>query len=566
MHRTSLATTELERATALATVGNSPLLVPLLESLDATADTLAAAQDAVCRGIAKLCAQTPDSICRFQTAVDDVVAGIYRRRDDIITEFAEVSAERTKALQAQADELEVSVGQLRACATQGRASLARTIPLDAGHVEDIAKQMLVLGQVDLRLRVPSRLDIRGPNGRMADAVLDLGCIRRYELAAGSVQAAFWRGQWNVIRVTCLEPEGVAADWVTVADVDMTVRAFGLTGAAQRGGAVAGRKTSAAVVAPGVIELVYVLDSQEAGQVLEVDVSVCGYSASDGPLPVFSSNTCQARGEFVQTFAVTDEDDNASMTITRDGVFFIVANGHTDVLSVYRTRDGAFIRSFGGRGGAPGLFHAVSSLCMTPHDTILVADWTRVQEVTLEGTHVKYIGLEHITFPPLSVAIHGDEIVVGRFGAPNGDFGCVLFFSHASGALIRRFGVYGTSPGQFHDINAVAFTPDGSHVLVGEALTRLSLCTLEGVIVRQIGSSGIRCGATYVTFSCTGDMIVASRGGGKMYVFSSVDGSLLREWGEPGNTDGKFCRPIAVAVHGDRLYVLDHESARVQVFS
>ena len=75
---------------------------------------------------------------------------------------------------------------------------------------------------------------------------------------------------------------------------------------------------------------------------------------------------------------------------------------------------------------------------------------------------------------------------------------------------------------------------------------------------------VRC-PTSVTFSCTGDMIVASRGEDKMYVLSSVDGSLLREWGQYGNTDGKFRCPSAVTVHGDRLYVLDHQSARVQVF-
>jgi len=67
-------------------------------------DTLATAQHAVPSGIA------PDSISHFMAAVG---------------EFSVVCAERTKVLQAQTDELEVSAGQLSACVAQGRAAAAQ---------------------------------------------------------------------------------------------------------------------------------------------------------------------------------------------------------------------------------------------------------------------------------------------------------------------------------------------------------------------------------------------------------------------------------------------------------
>ncbi len=88
-------------------------------------------------------------------------------------------------------------------------------------------------------------------------------------------------------------------------------------------------------------------------------------------------------------------------------------------SVYSLPGGELVRAFGGRGIGPLQFHFVFRLCFAPNGNILVVDYDnrRLQEVTLEGIFVRFIGgLKKFGIgKPYCVAVHGDVIAVGCCG-------------------------------------------------------------------------------------------------------------------------------------------------------
>jgi len=254
-------------------------LLPLLETLAATQDTLVAAQGAVQSGIAELCASAPDTINRFRATVEEVIAGVYAHRDCTILEFVTVCAERTKVLQAQADELEVSMGQLSTCIAQGHAAIAQTIPLSVHQALEVARSMVVLDQTDFRLRVPAQLDILVFPEPLLKAVAKLSKLCLYQVDAcktvvsGDGLTSFGIRVPNVFSVTCRDSDGSPAFWVTGTDVVLRVLSVG--------GGLAGHMESLVVTDSGVIDLGYVVDD-EGVDAVELRLRVCGVEVAGGP--------------------------------------------------------------------------------------------------------------------------------------------------------------------------------------------------------------------------------------------------------------------------------------------
>ena len=62
------------------------------------------------------------------------------------------------------------------------------------------------------------------------------------------------------------------------------------------------------------------------------------------------------------------------------------------------------------------------------------------------------------------------------------------------------------------------------------------------------------------------LFASSKQGHRLGVYDGDDGRFLRWFGEPGEGEGAFNRPNGIAVHGDRLYVVERDNHRVQVFA
>ncbi len=88
---------------------------------------------------------------------------------------------------------------------------------------------------------------------------------------------------------------------------------------------------------------------------------------------------------------------------------------------------------------------------------------------------------------------------------------------------------------------------------------------DGSFVKHIGSSVVADGFLDVQFAPNGELLVADWGNNRVCVFSADGDALLRTWGSRGSADGQFVYPTALALVGSKLFVLDCNYPRVQVF-
>ncbi len=256
-----------------------------------------------------------------------------------------------------------------------------------------------------------------------------------------------------------------------------------------------------------------------------------------------------------------------LVVTPDGRYMAVScDGHN--LRVYRLEDDSaatLLHTVGTTAGAgPNQFYYPRKMCLTPAGNLLVCDSrnNHVQELTglgeAEPQHVRFIRAACAR----SIALHGGTLAVGTFSAT------IELLSYASGALIRSIGSKGSGPGEIGDAcEGLCFTPDGQFIVAAEYKNkRLSMFRVsDGGFVKHIGAGVVADGYKDVQYAPNGELLVADFGKHRMCVFSADGDRLLHTWGTQGTADGQLNAPIALALVDSKLFVLDHESARVQVF-
>ena len=276
------------------------------------------------------------------------------------------------------------------------------------------------------------------------------------------------------------------------------------------------------------------------------------------------------GTFVRSIPLSPAGPGPlGFAISPDGAH-MVTSYFDYTLSVHSLPGGEHIRTFVIEDAGEGQFDYIPRLCFGATGNILVADPEneRVQEVTLTGDHVRFIGIGVINDYIWSIAANAELIVVGKWdGTSNGR---IMMFDAASGALARAFCDYGKAPGQLMMFcEGIRFTPDSRHIVVAESdgvgIGRLSMFTLAGEFVRCIGEGELE-GAGDVEFAANGDVIVCDRGAHRVCVYCADSNTMLRQWGDEDDAaDGDYLCPTALAMCGGQLYVLDEATKRVQVF-
>ena len=265
---------------------------------------------------------------------------------------------------------------------------------------------------------------------------------------------------------------------------------------------------------------------------------------------------------------TSADCGRGLAIAPDSAH-MVASHDNHKLSVYSLPDGKHVRTFGSYGAGKRQFNLPVKLCFSAAGNILVAecDNKRVQEVTLAGDHVRFVGVGVIDDKIWGIAANAELIVVGKYGCTSNNR--IMLFDGMSGVLMRAFGDYGDASRQILGYcTGVRFTPDSRRIIVaetgGHGKGRLSMFTLAGEFVRCIGEGELKA-ANDVEFSDNGDIVVCDSRSHRFSVYSADGSTLLRQWGGKDDADGQFNVPSALAMCGGHLYVLDNISKRVQVF-
>ena len=273
------------------------------------------------------------------------------------------------------------------------------------------------------------------------------------------------------------------------------------------------------------------------------------------------------GRHIRTLAIAGDGNKYGMVVTPDGCYMAVSFINEHKLRVYRIEaNGALtlLHTFGGYGAGPKQFLYATNMCLAPNGTLLVCDFgnNRLQELTglgeAEPAHVRDINIARAA----TIAVHGDMVAFGTFDAP------VVLLSYASGAIIRTFGSHGTGRGNIGaQPGGLRFTLDGVYILVAEGTNkRLSKFRVsDGAFVDFYCEGQVSNGFKDVEIAPSGEVIVADESAHRVCVFSSDGRTLLRTWGTEGTADGQFSHPTALALAGSKLFVLDRDSVRVQLF-
>ena len=274
------------------------------------------------------------------------------------------------------------------------------------------------------------------------------------------------------------------------------------------------------------------------------------------------------GKFVRNILLQASSVSCGLAISPDSAHMVVSHGDR-TLSVYALPSGEHIRTFGGNGSGKGQFDHPAKLCFSVTGNILVAErWnSRVQEVTLAGDHVRFIGDYVIDGSIFSIAANAELVVVGKYDSTSNDR--IMMFDAVTGEHVRSFGKHGDVLGQLSsDCCGIRFTPDGRHIIVAansgtRTQGRVSVFTLAGEFVRCIGMGPLKA-AFDVDFADNGDIIVCGRYW--CHLFSADLRTQLRRWGGEFESDtGQLRELAALAMCGDLLYVLDN-SKSVRVFA
>lgn len=296
---------------------------------------------------------------------------------------------------------------------------------------------------------------------------------------------------------------------------------------------------------------------------------CTLYDADRPTPKQAREILHGTNVYIRTLSLVmgDSAQNTGLAVSPDEKTVVVAHSN-GTLSVYALPSGLHVRTFGSEGSGPGQFHAPGKICFSKDGNVLVAEFVnqRVQEVTLTGEHVRFIGVGVIDGGIIGLAAQHDLglIAVGKWDGRQDNR--IMLFDAESGELVRAFGNYGSEVGQLRYCNGLRFFGKRLVVVEGEfPRYRLSMFTHTGAFVSCVKDAKYM-RAHDIDFSVvTGEGFVADTGRHAVDVLSPNGGKHVYTIGaEYSDEDGRFKSPCAVAVRGTHLYVLDNSSPRVQI--
>ncbi len=192
------------------------------------------------------------------------------------------------------------------------------------------------------------------------------------------------------------------------------------------------------------------------------------------------------------------------------------------------------------------------------------------------TYDRTLGMRRLTNTPVDIAVDAE--------------GCLNILCRGEGVtFVRRLTLEDEDKGAFNLVGGggqvggtckvkggdfrwpacLVMGPDGNLWTADEATHRVSAMTLQGEVVRQWGEEGsapgMLCRPSWLAFAPDGSLYISDTLNHRVQRFTQ-DGKFLHAWGSPGDGPGQFNMPWGIAVDelGD-VYVADWLNHRVQKF-
>jgi DNA-binding beta-propeller fold protein YncE len=168
--------------------------------------------------------------------------------------------------------------------------------------------------------------------------------------------------------------------------------------------------------------------------------------------------------------------------------------------------------------------------------------------------------------PTDVLVGDDGFVyVANYGEAGRDR--IMKFRR-DGTFVLEWGDTGTGTGEFQRVMGLCFDREGTIWAADSCNHRLQGFTTDGEHVATIGENGgERACFSYpydVALDGDGNLLVAEFDGHCIQRVTT-SGRSLERWGRPGRNPGEFDHPWGVAVLRGRVYVVDAQNHRIQVF-
>lgn len=267
-----------------------------------------------------------------------------------------------------------------------------------------------------------------------------------------------------------------------------------------------------------------------------------------------------RGTFISEVVLPLRGDHSGMAVSQEG--HIMAFSNYIACKVFVFIDGVKSHEFGREGDGPGELKRPMKMCFTPSGNLLIAEDTnrRLQEVTITGDHVRYIGTSVYTSDGFAVAISRSGMIIAASGRSLDSKDHIHLFDFDTGFLLRSFGRPSDSI-PVREVWGMRFSPDDTHICVTNQSDQIVvMLDLQGNCCQEFKREGLRAPRD-VDFASNGDVMIAYLTSGCVTVYSP-DGAFLRSI-DCGSV--KFDCPNALAVHAGRLYVMCRNLDKVQAF-
>jgi DNA-binding beta-propeller fold protein YncE len=262
-----------------------------------------------------------------------------------------------------------------------------------------------------------------------------------------------------------------------------------------------------------------------------------------------------RGEESRVIATTGvRSFGNGVAVSRDGSTLLLTDndGGSHAIHVFRVADGSRLRVIGGPGDGPLQFKSPGQVWVAPDDFVFVADfWNhRVQVLTPTLDFHAFVGVDQLE-RPAGVCANDTIVVVSEWAADR-----IAVFNRGDGALLRRFGSFGSDDGQLNSAFGLCFMTGDRHVAVADHHNnRVVVFSVDGDFVRNVGVGtliqprGVACSAY--------DELVVADGGNSRAVVLGAAGELLKIMG-PGDFSG-------VAIHGGTIFAQDKGNTKCVLY-
>jgi hypothetical protein len=518
----------------------------------------------------RLQAQTDCNLARFYEVIDSVQSELARVKHNVTRAVSEAKAGYEKVLDAEKDAVEVSCGQLRAV-----AALCSYV---SGKRERSSREALT--SADQAFKLLTSIDKPVPSAYVSiecdptDAlsaidglahVVDLdvdGHRSSYSLAPNG----FLRhGLKNYVKIQCLNGRSEPFTHFTLDDVTVDVHGV------EADGSRPNLYPVTSIPSPGCVSVEYTVESP-AVVAVEARVSIRGVMIGGNPIRISPMPGCAVRGTYLKTLPITTSRSNIGLLVNKAGTEMFVSNENEHTIAVYDlTKDDVPLlrelgrsSSYDTRDATRRQFGCPSRLAWSKCDTILVAEYSnrRLQEITVEGTFIKFFEVADYVF---AIAAREDLVCVVLHAHSHED-NRVKLYDYNTAALLRSFAGYGEELGCLKNAAGVRFSLDGSQIVVAEGDRRRLMVfeTSTGRFIKAVGEGEFGSAAD-VEFGADNKLIGLNCYGHCLLVYDGESSSLLSTIGRQGYGASEFQYPTSLAVWNHLLYVLDNNTARVQVF-